>query len=216
MGDDPSRPRPDVSGELVFDVTSSIGTAVVVAVSSRSPDADALRAAVATEHEACHPEYGAVSVRKLWGLRALPDGSGVSQWIPITTTALRHRTFTWLMAQLDVSPDVPGAAEEMEFASPAGMRLTNRSTWESILRDRGGMLSPLAANASPSPSAALATAHTREPPARRGPAPPPRDPSRSRVSWAPAPVPRLEAGQTHRRAASRGRGGDAASRREAH
>ena len=154
MGDDPSRPRPDVSGELVFDVTSSIGTAVVVAISSRSPDADALRAAVAAEHEACHPEYGAVSVRKLWGLRALPDGSGVSQWIPITTTALRHRTFTWLMAQLDVSPDVPGAAEEMEFASPAGMRLTNRSTWESILRDRGGMLSPLAANASPSPSAA--------------------------------------------------------------
>ena len=190
MGDDPSRPRPDVSGELVFDVTSSIGTAVVVAVSSRSPDADALRAAVATEHEACHPEYGAVSVRKLWGLRALPDGSGVSQWIPITTTALRHRTFTWLMAQLDVSPDVPGAAEEMEFASPAGMRLTNRSTWESILRDRGGMLSPLAANASPSPSAALATAHTPGAAGTPWAGTTPRDPSRSRVSWAPAPVPR--------------------------
>ena len=190
MGDDPSRPRPDVSGELVFDVTSSIGTAVVVAVSSRSPDADALRAAVATEHEACHPEYGAVSVRKLWGLRALPDGSGVSQWIPITTTALRHRTFTWLMAQLDVSPDVPGAAEEMEFASPPACDSTNRSTWESILFAPRRHAQP--------PRRERVTLTLRRPRHRahpgaagtRGPAPPPRDPSRSRVSWAPAPVPR--------------------------
>ena len=67
------------------------------------------------------------TVTHLFGLRPLPDGSGASQWIPITTTALRHRAFAWLMARLDVSKtpeDDEGAAAgtptEMAFASPTG------------------------------------------------------------------------------------------------
>ena len=144
---------------LVFDVTSTLGTALVVALppsASAAPDAETLRSAVAREHERCHPEYGAVTVTHLFGLRPLPDGSGASQWIPITTTALRHRAFAWLMARLDVSKtpeDDEGAAAgtptEMAFASPTGMRLVNRQTWETLVRGRGGMLTHAAAAASP-------------------------------------------------------------------
>ena len=113
--------------ELVFDVTSTLGTALVVAVPAGC-DADTLKRAVAAEHEQCHPEYGAVRVKQLYGLRPVPEGMGVSQWIAINTTALRHRSFTWLMAQLATSREVTGGMAEMEFASPVGKGEGTRGT----------------------------------------------------------------------------------------
>jgi hypothetical protein len=106
---------------------------------------DALRRAVAAEHEQCRPEFGKVTVRNLYGLRT-HEAMGASQWVAVTDVALRHRAdqMSWLMAELETSKRVAGV-ETMDFASP-GMSLTNRSTWEAIMGPgRAGILpSPLA------------------------------------------------------------------------
>ena len=126
--------------EAVFDVTSTLGTALVVAVKmGMGLDAETLRAAIAREHEALHPEYGTVKVKALYGLCPVPDGMGVSQWVAISDVALRHRSFSWLMAQIATSKEVPGGMTEMPFASPVGMTLTNKATWETLVQNRGGM-----------------------------------------------------------------------------
>ena len=120
----------------------------MVAVPRNGCTTDALRRAVAAEHEQCRPEFGKVTVRNLYGLRT-HEAMGASQWVAVTDVALRHRadSMSWLMADLETSKAVPGV-ETMDFASP-GMSLTNRSTWEAIMHGRAGVM--------PSPSMAGGT-----------------------------------------------------------
>ena len=116
----------------------------MVAVPRNGCTTDALRRAVAAEHEQCRPEFGKVTVRNLYGLRT-HEATGASQWVAVTDVALRHRadSMSWLMADLETSKRVPGV-ETMDFASP-GMSLTNRSTWEAIMHGRAGVMpSPMA------------------------------------------------------------------------
>ena len=117
----------------------------MVAVPRTRCTVDALRRAVAAEHEQCRPEFGKVTVRNLYGLRT-HEAMGASQWVAVTDVALRHRAdqMSWLMAELETSKRVAGV-ETMDFASP-GMSLTNRSTWEAVMGPgRAGILpSPLA------------------------------------------------------------------------
>jgi hypothetical protein len=70
--------------ELVFDVTSTLGTALVVALPSGC-DAETLRRAIASEHEQCHPEYGAVTVKQLYGLRPVPEVGRLYKSNPVAT-----------------------------------------------------------------------------------------------------------------------------------
>jgi len=155
---------------MVFDVTSTLGTSIVVAVGvppvlsagmgkqSQVPGVSSktLRNAIAREHKACHPEFGDVVVKQLYGLRAVPttflNNGGTAQWVAVTDTALRHRSFVWLMAQLEVTSAGAGAGapggsaetweeedKEIErFGSPIGMRRLNRVAWERLAFDRGG------------------------------------------------------------------------------
>jgi hypothetical protein len=142
-------------GVLVFDVSSNLGTSFVVAVPASaaagagSGGAKALRDAVAAEHRTTHPEYGDVSVTFMYGLRQVPDGAvGVSQWVAVTDTALRHRKFSWLMVALEPSVAPHGDAEALAanaagaeaFGSPVGMRRINRAAWERLTQERGGMI----------------------------------------------------------------------------
>ena len=103
----------------MFDVTSTLGTSLVVAVPAsvvaraEPGGAKALRDAVAAEHRAAHPEYGDVSATFMYGLRQVPESSAsafgaLSQWVAVTDTALRHRTFCWLMVALEPSVVPPG------------------------------------------------------------------------------------------------------------
>ena len=140
----------------MFDVTSTLGTSLVVAVPAsvaaraEPGGAKALRDAVAAEHRAAHPEYGDVSATFMYGLRQVPESSAsafgaLSQWVAVTDTALRHRTFSWLMVALEPSVVPPGEAEALAaaagaeaFGSPVGMRRINRAAWERLAQDRGG------------------------------------------------------------------------------
>ena len=73
----------------------------MVAVPRTRCTVDALRKAVAAEHEQCRPEFGKVTVRNLYGLRT-HEAMGASQWVAVTDVALRHRAdqMSWLMAEL--------------------------------------------------------------------------------------------------------------------
>ena len=62
----------------------------MVAVPRNGCTTDALRRAVAAEHEQCRPEFGKVTVRNLYGLRT-HEAMGASQWVAVTDVALRHR-----------------------------------------------------------------------------------------------------------------------------
>ena len=108
----------------MFDVTSTLGTSLVVAVPASAATraeggARALRDAVVAEHKATHPEYGDVSATFMYGLRQVPESAassafgGLSQWVAVTDTALRHRTFSWLMVALEPSVVPPGEAEAL-------------------------------------------------------------------------------------------------------
>ena len=149
-------------------MTSTLGTSLVVAVPAsvaaraEPGGAKALRDAVAAEHRAAHPEYGDVSATFMYGLRQVPESSAsafgaLSQWVAVTDTALRHRTFSWLMVALEPSVVPPGEAEALAaaagaeaFGSPVGMRRINRAAWERLAQDRGGMImSPPGLVASP-------------------------------------------------------------------
>ena len=143
----------------MFDVTSTLGTSLVVAVPASAAaraegGAKALRDAVVAEHKATHPEYGDVSATFMYGLRQVPESAtasalgGLSQWVAVTDTALRHRTFSWLVVALDPSVAPPGEAEALAataaggetFGSPGGMRRINRAAWERLAQERGGMI----------------------------------------------------------------------------
>ena len=113
----------------MFDVTSTLGTSLVVAVPASAAaraegGAKALRDAVVAEHKATHPEYGDVSATFMYGLRQVPESSAsafgaLSQWVAVTDTALRHRTFCWLMVALEPSVVPPGEAEALAAAAGA-------------------------------------------------------------------------------------------------
>ena len=133
----------------------------------------------------------------MYGLRQVPESSAsafgaLSQWVAVTDTALRHRTFSWLMVALEPSVVPPGEAEALAaaagaeaFGSPVGMRRINRAAWERLAQDRGGMIM--------SPPGLVASPHGALP----GPSPlgmsPLGMPGATPHSAAPAPAPAWDA-----------------------